>query len=294
VAGYALARRGVLKQAAFDRIMVLSVVGLSPPLAVLSFWVMGLDISIIWLPVLGVVMQFVPGAAALLRARAKFTDSLERGGYVLSNMLRNRGILGLLVVFILYGETGVAYCYLVMSLSGIVLYCLCFPMAGYFHAVNQGGGAKAPSLKSILLNRNQIPMLGVLAGLALNVAHVSRPSLLSNAFPYLLHVTLVTMVLPIGASIDVHEAKKYFLAVADLIPIKFMLTPALVYPIALLVGLEGEALWTVVILACSPTAVNAVFTSRLFKLNVHVAMAAFLLTTAVYLAIVLPIIFLLA
>ena len=292
--GYMLVRRGRIKADFFDWMMLARIVTLAPMLAVLSFWAIELKMGLIWLPVLGVVMQVIPGVVALLRVRAKFRNSLDRGSYVLSNMLGNRGVVGLLAVFILYGERGFAYGYLVMLLGPVVLYFFCFPMAGYFRAVHRGEGAKRPSFKFLLWNRRQIPLLGILIGMGLNLTGVSRPAVLGDVFPLLLHISFWALVLPLGASMDFGEMKSYWRRVADVLPIKFIVAPALVYALALAVGLEGEPLYTVVILSCSPTAISAVFTSKLFKLNVHLAMAAFLLTMATHLVVVLPAILLLA
>lgn len=293
IVGYALVRRAGVKEESFDWMVAARVILLGPVVALLSFWVIRLKLELIWLPVLGVAMQLVPGGVAFLRARTKFSDNLDRGSYVLSNMLRNRGVVGLLAVFILYGETGVAYCYLVMSLSPLVLYLLCFPMAGYYHATEQGEGAKRPPLKSILWSRNQIPILGVLAGLALNLSGLPRPVILGDIFPLILHTTFWVVVLPLGASMRFGEMKKYWLPVADSLVIKFVITPAVMLCLSFLVGLQAEALFTVVILSSSPTAINAVFVSKLFKLNLQLAMAAFLLTTAAYLVLVFPVIYVL-
>jgi len=55
------------------------------------------------------------------------------------------------------------------------------------------------------------------------------------------------------------------------------------------VGLEGVHLHSLVVLAFAPTAINAVVAAKLHDLNVHVATAAFVLTTGVYLLVVFPV-----
>ena len=45
------------------------------------------------------------------------------------------------------------------------------------------------------------------------------------------------------------------------------------------------------VLAITPTAINAVITARLFKLNVDLTIAAFILTTVIYLLVVFPLFF---
>jgi predicted permease len=63
--------------------------------------------------------------------------------------------------------------------------------------------------------------------------------------------------------------------------------------IARLVITDEIALNTIVILAAMPTAINTVIAVQLYKLNVHIATAAFVLTTAVFIGVVLPVLFVL-
>jgi predicted permease len=60
------------------------------------------------------------------------------------------------------------------------------------------------------------------------------------------------------------------------------------------VGFRGDLLAALTILAASPTAIMAVVAGRLYKLNVDLAMAAFVLSTAVYIVVVFPVILWLA
>ena len=80
---------------------------------------------------------------------------------------------------------------------------------------------------------------------------------------------------------------------SEILLIKFILTPLITYLCALLVGLEGISINTVFILSMAPTAINALITAKIHKLNFHIAMSAYLLTTAVYLFLLYPLIFIL-
>ena len=86
--------------------------------------------------------------------------------------------------------------------------------------------------------------------------------------------------------------RRYWRDVLALSPVKFVFTPAVIYLLSLLVGMSGVGRDVTVILAFSPTAILAVVTSKLFDLDVHMAMAAFVMTTTLYLIFVLPVILL--
>jgi hypothetical protein len=82
--------------------------------------------------------------------------------------------------------------------------------------------------------------------------------------------------------------KEYWNNTWRLIAIKFLATPIIVYLIARIVISDPEVLKTIIILSCSPTAINAVVTAKIHKLNVNLAMAAFISTTIIYLIIIYP------
>jgi len=291
--GYALQKRTRLTQRFFDRLMVGNLLTLGVFLALVSFWMIRLNMELIWAPVLGVAMQLIPGGAGFLVARRKLSDSLERGSYILSATLSNRGTVGMLSVFILYGASGYAYTQLVMLLAPLVVYLICFPVARYFYEASQTqkqrGGFR---LGTLFLNRNQVPVLGIVAGLVLNHLHVARPAALDAVFPFFVHVSIWLYLLPVGAAMDFHEMAGYWRKVVDLLGIKFIVTPILVCLLSFGVGLRGMSLAIMVILSFSPTAINSVMAARINRLNIHLTMTAFVLTTAVYMAVLFPIILL--
>lgn len=90
---------------------------------------------------------------------------------------------------------------------------------------------------------------------------------------------------------DFEEMKKYWRGTIDLIPIKFIATPFLTYFFAKLVISDVKILNTIIVLASAPTAINAVITVKLHNLNLNIAMASFVLTTAVFIFIVYPVLF---
>lgn len=285
--GYALREGAGTKSEVFDRLMIIAVVSVAPVMAVLSLWVIHLKLSLLWMPVLGVAMQMVPGLIGVVRGK-KFTNALERGSFVLSAMLSNRGVVGMLSLFILYGEQGYAYMRLTILFAPIVVYLICFPMAGRYERGARPVPRKRVGLVRVLFNPNYVPGVGVVIGFALNLMGVERPAVLGEVFPYMVHLTAWVFLIPIGASIELREMNRYWRSVSELLLLKFILNPLIITLLALLVGLRGKELVSVGVLASTPTAIFAPVTAKLFRLNVHLAMSAFVLTTVVYLVAVLP------
>jgi predicted permease len=291
-AGYMLRKHFREKSSLFEGMIKWNILTVVPLLSMLSFWVIKLDTRLLWLPVLGVVMQIVPGLAGSLYARRKYESPLDRGGFMISSMLSNRGIIGMITVFILYGEEGYAMVRLVILFAGFMLYLIYFPIARHYYYIYENSKRNKHSLIRSLFNRNQAPVLGIIAGIVLNYMEVGRPMLFTGLFSVIIHISIWLYLLPIGYSIELNKVRTYLGSVWGILPIKFIITPSVTYLIARLIGLEGPALNTVLILSMTPTAVTALITTKLHNLNFHLAMSAYLLTTVVYLFIVFPFVFL--
>jgi predicted permease len=237
----------------------------------------------------------VGGAFGLWRARQRFECSLDKGSFVLATMLSNRGVVGTLSAFILFGEVAYGYAILVMALAPIFNYGFGFPLANYYRERHEGvqEEERRPWWRSLLPTRRQMPLLGVAVGLGLNLAGVERPAVGGEIFLWIVHLNAWALITPLGASINFGEMWRYLRAMWDLFAVKFAITPLIIHGLARLVGLEGVVLWTVTVLSFAPTAINAVIAVKLYRLNMNLSMTAFVVTTLVYLVLFFPLLFLL-
>jgi predicted permease len=263
-----------------------------PVLSVLTFWVLSLYYELIWFPVFGILLSLIPGAIAYLRVKSKYTDELDKGTYIICAMLSNVGTLGGLCAFILYGETGFAYTQLVVLLQTVITFMFCFPLAHYYYQKSVQQCQERQSLAAMFLNRTQLPVVGMAIGLLLSFADIPRPELAGQLVDPLVHLGAWTALLPIGYSIDFCQMRTCYTGILDLIPIKFIVTPIISYLLAMLVFTDEIARNTILILACMPTAINAVVAAKIHNLNLNIAMAAFVLTTVVFLLVEFPLLFL--
>ena len=257
-------------------------------LSVLSFWNLELRPELVWMPVFGILMALIPGIAGYVWSSGHYQDPLEKGSYLIASILSNIGTLGGLCVFILFGETGFAYIQLALLSQNMILFLFCFPLAQYYYLQSLHGGSYVLPSMSVLLNPNQLPVLGVLAGIGLHYSGFQRPEFWNHLIDPLIHIAAWTALLPVGYSIELTEMRQYYRRVLNLIPIKFIITPVLTYYMGMLVLDDPTMRYSLLILASTPTAINAVVTAKIYKLNVPIAMAAFVITTTVYIAIVVP------
>ncbi|MEN6567993.1 MAG: AEC family transporter [Veillonellales bacterium] len=295
IVGYIAHSRHWLSEKFCDKLIVINILFLCTLLSILSFWVLPLKLELAWLPLFGILLSFIPGITAFLISGHKYKSGLEKGSYLASAILSNIGTLGGLCAFILFGETGFAYSQIVALFQNLVFFLFCFPMAQYYSQQSKnkdGCAAQKLTFSSLFLNRNQLPVIGLAIGMILYLSGVPRPAIFGEIFNPLIHISAWTALLPVGYSIRFSAMKQYYGSILDLIPIKFMLTPLIGYLVARQLFTDPIVLDTILVLACVPTGINAVVIARLYDLNLHVSGAAFVLTTAIFLVIVYPLLFL--
>ena len=293
LAGYIAYQRGRISDAQCNVLIRFNIIVMATLLAVLSFWVMPLSKSLLWLPLFSALFMLVPGSIAYLTFARRHKDALSRGAYYMSAMLTNIGTIAGLSAFILYDEVGFAYVQIVSSFQVGLLVLVCFPLAAMFRAQGAKEGTRVHlSLRELFLTPNQVPVLGLIAGLALNVYGVERPAVLGTAFQALVHIGAWTALFPVGCLVDFSRALPYIKKTADLIPLRFLLTPLIFFGLCRLLFADSVLIGSVLLIAAAPTAINAVLTARLYKLNVDLTVASFLVTTVIYLLLFYPLFFL--
>lgn len=292
--GYLLQQKGWLSEQICKQLILCNILILGTVLSILSCWTLPLRWELAWLPAFGILLSFIPGAAACCFVRSKYQNLLDQGSYLLSATLSNIGTLGGLGAFVLFGEAGFAYTQIVAFFQNLVLFLICFPLAQYCQ--QQSSPEKASNLPfrllPLLLTRNQLPVLGLLGGMLLYGSGIPRPAALGDIFTPLVHISAWIALIPVGYSLNFRSVQKYYLPSLDLLPIKFVLTPVLTYFIARLFFQDPDIIGTLLLLASVPTGINAVVTARLYNLNLHIPGAAFILTTLVFLIVIYPAFFL--
>jgi len=247
-----------------------------------------LSLQLLWLPVLGVLFTIVPGILGGLAFARSFADYLERGAYVISCMLSNLGVLAGLSAFIIYGEAGYAYVQLIATLQNMLLVIICFPLAQYYAAKHMSQTTKQKiklSFRAMFLTNKQIPVLGMLVGILLQVYGVARPPVLGLVFQNMVHFGAWFALVPVGYLIDFGNARDYYRSVGSQLLLRFIIMPILFYLLMKNFLTNQVLLGTVLLCAAAPTGINAVISAQLFNLNVDLTIASFLSSTAVYITI---------
>ena len=292
IVGYSLRRSARGSERVFNWMISLGIIVLFPGLTAFSIWGLVPVFDLVWLPIFGILLHIIPGGLALLWGRRKYKSSLDYGSYTISGFLSNHVTLGSLSAYILYGETGYAYTQMTLLFNSLLMFGFAYPLAQHYRNVHDHGSGLRINLKQVLFNRNQVPLVGMFVGILLNWLGVHRPESFLPAFDMMIHFSAWTFLVPVGYSMDFGEVRHYWRDALDITIIKCVITPVIIVACAGFFIHDVTAFRTLILLAAQPTAVNAVIAMKLFGLNLHLAVGAFVLSTAVYLLLVFPALFL--
>jgi predicted permease len=293
--GYLLKTHNIISQKTCSRLILFNVVVLYTFINFISFWGLKLSASLLWLPIASILLTIIPGIICYMFFAGAFQDELDRGAYIISSMLSNIGTLSGLSAFILFGEPGFAYVQLVAAPQNCLMVAVCFPLARYFvarHDAQLAGTRLHLSVREMFFTVNQIALLGMLAGVLLQFLDIPRPAAIGTVFHYMVHILAWFSLLPVGFLIDLGGASKYYGKVKNILFQRFVLVPVLFYLPFRFLFHDPVVFGSAMVCTFSPGAINAVITSQLYKLNVDLTIAGFLLTTVVYIFVVFPLIFL--
>ena len=293
IVGYFLHRKKLLPEGFTNWLIKFNVIVVYTLLTLLSFWVLPLSRDLLILFPFGALYVIVPGIIGALTFAKRHKSLLNRGAYVMSAMLSNIGTLGGVCAFILYDETGFAYTQIIGSCQNILLVLVCFPLAQYYHEKHfaENKVEHSASWREKLFSINQISILGIFLGLLLNANGIARPEFLTATFQGLVHFGAWVSLLPVGFLLNFSHTKYYYNRVWDLAILRFVIVPAFIFFASRIFFDDRILLNTLLICAMAPTAINAVLTSRLYKLNVNLAITSFIMTTAIFLLILFPALF---
>ena len=293
-AGYFLKVHTLMPRRFCDWLIRFNVIVMVTVLTLMSFWVLPLSAQLLWLPLIGVLITAVPGLIGAKLFAGGFDNDLDRGAYVISAMLSNIGTIGGLCAFIMYGETGFAYVQLVAAPQNILMVAAAFPMAKYYYEKNKAAENKAKlqlSFREMFITWNQMGILGMAAGIALQMCGIERPPVLGALFHNLVHILAWISLLPVGYLIDFSRAGQYYSRVTSMLWLRFVIVPVIFYAGFRLLFTDQILLGSLLIMAATPAAINSVITAQLYKLNVDLTIASFILTTVVFVLVVFPVFF---
>ena len=295
IVGYLLYQRRLLSDAAVNLLIRINVVVFFTLLSLFSFWALPLTRDLVILPAFFAFIILFPGFISWRFLGRRFHSPIDRGTHLISALLSNIGTLGGICAYIIYGEPGFAYAQIGGACQNLILVLLAFPAAQYYYLLHKNRGRSARldgrAFLGLLISWNQLSLLGMAAGLLLNLFGAARPPVLSSTFSYLIHISAWFAMLPVGSLINFRRARHFVYLTLDMIFLRFLLAPLVAYFAARLVISDPVIRNALVLFAGVPAAINATLTARLYHLNVDYTIAVFLVTTVLYLTVLFPAVF---
>lgn len=295
IVGYLLYQRRLLSDAAVNLLIRINVVVFFTLLSLFSFWALPLTRDLVILPAFFAFIILFPGFISWRFLGRRFHSPIDRGTHLISALLSNIGTLGGICAYIIYGEPGFAYAQIGGACQNLILVLLAFPAAQYYYLLHKNRGRSARldgrAFLGLLISWNQLSLLGMAAGLLLNLFGAVRPPVLSSAFSYLIHISAWFAMLPVGSLINFRRARHFVYLTLDMIFLRFLLVPLVAYFAARIVISDPVIRNALVLFAGVPAAINATLTARLYHLNVDYTIAVFLVTTVLYLTVLFPAVF---
>ncbi len=297
LAGYLARRWRVLPESAAKVLMTLVMVGGYPSVSFFSIWRMNLLPADAWLPVLGALEFAIMVFLGLLIGRLLSREPATRGLFAIATGAGNHGVtMGGFVAFLLFGPTGLGLVsvYCLMFFPMIVL--LIYPVARHF----ADPAARTPLWRLVgrsVVDWRSVGLLAAGAGLALNLYGVPRPTQLYDAglLSVLVYTVTPMAFFAIGLRLHLTELRPAWRLVAALAGTRFVLAVGVGLVLAWLTtltpfGLMGLQQKVFLMETCVPTAVSSVAVANMFALRPRLASVLFVSNTAMYLAVVLPVV----
>ena len=264
---------------------------LIPFSAMLSLW--GLpspDSRLLILPVLGLCAWGLGGGLALGASYAMGLSRAQTGSMYCCGTFINIGAVGSLVAVMQFGEQSIALSSLFRLCEEMFYFGVACPVARWFGPDGRESGSASfrvgPVLKAILL--------ALLLGIVLNFLGVHRPTIFGMLSSAAMILGTIFFLVSIGMGLRLAKVTCYIPQAAVLSFIKFICVPIIIVVLAKLSGLGdvegGLPLKVVAILSAMPVAMNALILPSLFRLDLDLANACWLITTAA-LVVVLPVLF---
>lgn len=289
--GY-LARKGShVNEERSSLIIKLGTIFISPWIFCFNFWALEKsNISIITLPLVGALISTFSLVPARLLARFHHLGKREIGSYLSCAMFSNVGFtFGGFLCFALLGEKGYTLSLLYSLYMTPFFYTIGFYVARYYGV--EGSQSLIKGLKATFAEPVSLcPIMGLIAGLGLNMAEISRPIIITSANRILIPVTTFLVLFGVGLTLKFRKIKEFKKVCFSISLMKFVYSPLIGLILAYAMGysriLNKLPLKVVFIEASMPVAINVLILTNLFGLDKDLVNSCWISTTLASIVII--------
>jgi hypothetical protein len=297
LAGYVARRRGLSERLAELLMTLVAVCGYST-VGLLSVWVTPLQGSDVWLPVLGALHVAIMTGLALAASRYASHDPQLRGVMAVAGGIGNTGFtMGGFVCWILFGDQGLGKTGIYGIMWAFMIVGVTYPLARRF---SRTGGPAKPFVRLLiesLLDYRSIGLPMIVLGMLLSAWQVPRPLWVDEyrVVDILTYGTTALAYFAIGLRLHFTSLWPLRRLIAVLAGVRFVLALGVAVVLVYLAGLSPwplapVSLWVFLICSFCPTAVTGVAVCNMFNLRPREASVLFASNTALYVAVLLPVV----
>ncbi|MBU0609863.1 MAG: hypothetical protein KKI08_18410 [Armatimonadetes bacterium] len=289
--GYCLRKSGWVAERHGNTVNRFALMFIQPLVICLALWMMErLQWRALMLPLYGITLILAMWPVASVLGRSLRLDRPALGSFVTGSMFSNVGFTyGTFIAYVALGPTGAAlgslYCVSFMP----TFFTLGFTV-GKRYSHDSGGSLWRALGRQFADAQTRNPVLGIIAGLALNVLRVPPPSSGAAIIDVAMPATTAAYLLAIGLGLHLSAVKLYWRECLLAHVSKFVLSPIVGLGLAALFGYFALAdrgpLAVAFIQSAAPVAIMTVMLAEVSNLNPKLAGALWITTnvTAVLLA----------
>jgi predicted permease len=297
-AGYGCRRSRLLTERVGEVLMTLVAVFGYPTVSFFTVWGVSLRLSDALLPFMACVHSVVMVLLSLGLAGLVTKDRHEKGLLGIAGGFGNNGFtMGAFVLYLLYGEQalGLANVYFVVFVPLIVV--LMYPVARHYSGERSQGSLLA-LMKRNLWDWRSIGLPINVVAIVLSARGIPRPHWISDGHLVDILVYAITPAAFFGIGLRLHGSRviPMWRMLVWLAGVRFVLGAAAGLALACLTRLSPwgfqDLRWNVYLVqAFVPTSVTMVAVANMFNLKPREASVLFVVNTAMYLLLVLPLVF---
>lgn len=266
-----------------------NLIAVEPVIVLWSTWGLVLTRELAVLPLAGILL--VALGMAFGGAGRRLLGLTGRGGatFLVSSSLANHGFtMGAFLCYLFLGERGLGLAFLFLSYFMPFIFLVIFP---YARMQSTGEPFSLVSVRDFFLSLQNMPLYAIIASLALLSLGIHRPDAVFPVDLFIV-VSMAMYYFTLGLNFQMPAFFASGRENAALAGIKFILVPAFACLGLTMIHLD-PAIETVILLqAFMPAAIYSVVASVLFDLDGGLASNMFVWNTLIFLAGVLPVLFL--
>ena len=297
VSGYLASSRFGLPERFAKKIMTAVLVSFGWLIALLVIWQMQMTGQLIWLALIGLCLLLLMTALSVVIFSLLKLDRRSQLTLILAGGLSNLGYTGgAFVCYALFGAQGLALANIYPILWLPVIYLVFFPLLKIHELRTEDSGAGFKL--SQVLDFRFLALPAIIAAIMLNLTGVKPPAFIAEFYIIDIFVYIASGLsfFAIGLRVNLSRLKNYINLYFLLAAVKVSLTPAAALLIIWLLALTGQNLTgpvkkVIIVLSVTPSAVLMVTMSNVFDLDGPLASALWLITMAIFAAIVVPVLF---